>query len=108
MDKTIKQLIILWTFAILLFVLVILACYACYNDQLRIEKAVTTFRHELLAHGYNVENGIIKSPSVIVVIDRITFLSLAVEYKTTIYGYNNEFYVFNPEMTIAYKYGPVW
>jgi len=49
--------------------------------------------------------GIIESPSVIIIInDYLDFKDKCIELKTIIYWRGSSFYVFNEQMTIAWKY----
>lgn len=61
-------------------------------------------------YGFTVLDGIIKSPSVIIVISSYDeFIDVARDQGVdTLYKYNNEYYIFNPGMVIAWKYYPRW
>ncbi len=77
-----------------------------YNNQVR---AADRFGAELERTGITVLVGIVNSPSVIVVIDSsMEFMSMVLEHnQDTVYrAYKTQpyYYVFNDDMSIAWKY----
>jgi len=70
--------------------------------------AVRQFTLDLEKTGLTVLEGIIESPSVIIVVrDSGEFIAVIEEnQQDTVYRYINKFYTFNDDMTIAWKFCP--
>jgi len=62
------------------------------------------FQRELEDKGFTVIEGIVESPSLVIELSRSEFLAKVTEFDTTVYRYNWDFYVFEPDMLTAYRY----
>jgi len=58
------------------------------------------------ANGLTFKDGIIESPALILEVNEEKFLAIATLNHCTVYGYRSQFYIFNSDMTIAYRYTP--
>ncbi len=103
---------LVFTFGFIFLGLYVLA----YGDprDWRQRKVAEQYGVELERAGLTVLEGIIQSPSVIVVVDNSLEFMITIEelQQDTVYYYpiypstDNAFYVFNDDMTIAWKYTP--
>lgn len=87
---------------IILAVLTIVAF--CFYLSWRQSDVLDNFKAELVGLGLEVENGEVESPSLILSLDKEEFLAKTLELNTTIYQQSFTFYVFEPDMQIAYRY----
>jgi len=70
--------------------------------------AITQFAFVTVpANGLTFKNGIIESPALILEVNEEKFLTIATLNHCTVYGYRSQFYIFNADMTIAYRYTPI-
>jgi len=62
------------------------------------------FQKELGDMGFTVTEGIVQSPSLVIQLSRSEFIAKVTELNTTVYRYIWDFYVFEADMLIAYRY----